>query len=116
VKEEKMKKAIVLMGVLLALPSFAAAEDWSNVSMIDSQCATKAKANPDSHTRSCALACAKSGFGIIDKDGNYLKFDTKGNEEAQKLLESSNKADHIRVDVSGKKEGSVIHVESVKLM
>ena len=72
-----MKKAIVLMGVLLALPSFAAAEDWSNVSMIDSQCATKAKANPDSHTRSCALACAKSGFGIIDKDGNYLKFDAK---------------------------------------
>ena len=111
-----MKKAFVLMGVLLALPSFAAAEDWSNVSMIDSQCATKAKADPDSHTRSCALACAKSGFGIIDKDGNYLKFDAKGNEEAQKLLESNNKADHIRVDVSGKKEGSVIHVESVKLM
>ena len=111
-----MKKAIVLMGVLLALPSFAAAENWSNVSMIDTQCATKAKANPDGHSRSCALACAKSGFGIIDKDGNYLKFDAKGNEEAQKLLESNNKADHIRVDVSGKKEGSVIHVESVKLM
>ena len=111
-----MKKAVVLMGVLLALPSFAAAEDWANVSMIDTQCSTKAKANPDAHTRACALACAKSGFGIIDKDGNYLKFDAKGNQEAMKLLEDTNKTDHIRVDVSGKKDGSVIHVASVKLM
>jgi hypothetical protein len=111
-----MKKAVVLLGVLMALPSFAAAEDWSNVPMIDTQCSAKAKADPDSHTRSCALACAKSGFGIIDKNGNYLKFDAKGNQEAMKLLESSNKQDHIRVDVSGKKEGSVIQVASVKLM
>ena len=111
-----MKKAIVLLGVLMALPSFAAAEDWSNVPMIDTQCSTKAKADPDSHTKACALACAKSGFGIVDKDGNYLKFDAKGNQEAMKLLESSNKQDHIRVDVSGKKDGSVIHVESVKLI
>jgi hypothetical protein len=111
-----MKKAIVLMGVLLTLPSFAAAEDWSNVSMIDTQCSTKAKANPDAHTRDCALACAKSGFGIVDKDGNYLKFDQKGNQEAMKLLEGSKKQDHLRVDVSGKKDGSVIHVDSVKLL
>jgi hypothetical protein len=104
------------MGVLLMLSSFAAAEDWSNVSMIDTQCSTKAKAIPDGHTRSCALACAKSGFGILDKDGNYLKFDAKGNAEAQKLLEGTDKQDHIRVDVSGKKDGGVIHVESVKLM
>jgi hypothetical protein len=33
-----MKKAIVLLSVLMALPSFAAAEDWSNVPMIDTQC------------------------------------------------------------------------------
>jgi hypothetical protein len=111
-----MKKAMVLMGVLLALPSFAMAEDWANVSMIDTQCSTKAKADPDAHTKACALACAKSGFGIIDKDGNYLKFDAKGNQEAMKLLEDTNKTDHIRVDVSGKKDGSVIHVASVKLM
>lgn len=111
-----MKKAIVLMGVLLALPSFAAAEDWANVSMIDTQCSTKAKADPDSHTRSCALACAKGGFGIIDKDGNYLKFDAKGNAEAMKLLEKTSKQDHLRVDVSGKKDGGVIQVASVKLL
>lgn len=111
-----MKRAVVLMAAFLALPAFAAAENWSNVSMIDTQCSTKAKANPDAHTKTCALACEKSGFGIIDNSGNYLKFDAKGNQEAMKLLQSSNRSNHIRVDVSGKKEGDVIHVESLKMM
>lgn len=111
-----MKRAVLLMAAFLALPAFAAAEDWSNVSMIDTQCATKAKANPDAHTKSCLMMCSKSGFGIVDKSGNYLKFDAKGNEEATKLVENSNKQDHIRVDVSGKKEGDVIHVQSLKML
>ena len=111
-----MKRVVVVVAAMLALPLFAVAEDWSNVAMIDTQCSTKAKANPDAHTKSCALACAKSGFGIVDKDGKYLKFDAKGNQEAKSLLESSTKQDHIRVNVSGKKEGDVIHVESVKML
>jgi hypothetical protein len=49
--------------------------------------------SPDSHTRDCALSCAKSGFGIVDKAGNYLKFNAKGNEEALKLLKSTSKKD-----------------------
>jgi hypothetical protein len=111
-----MKRVVALVAVLMALPAFCAAEDWSNVAMVDTQCATKVKGNPDAHTRSCAMACAKSGFGIVDSSGNYLKFDAKGNEEALKQLEGSNKQDHLRVNVSGKKEGDVIHVQSVKLL
>ena len=111
-----MKRVVVVMSARLALPMFAAAEAWSNVAMIATQCATKAKSNPDAHTKSCALACAKSGFGIVDKDGNYLTFDAKGNQEARSALESSSKQDHIRVNVSGKREGDVIHVERVKML
>ncbi len=111
-----MKRVVVVLAAFLVLPMFAAAEDWSNVAMIDTQCSTKAKANPDAHTKSCALACAKSGFGIVDKNGNYLKFDAKGNQEARSLLESSSKQNHIRVNVSGKKEGDVIYVKSLKVM
>src|SRR5438309_11461890 len=74
-----MKKISVLLGLMLALPAFAAAEDWNNVSIIDSQCSAKAKADPDSHTRACAMTCSKSGFGILDNSGNYLKFHGKGN-------------------------------------
>lgn len=110
-----MKKICLLMILAMALPALAAAEDWSNVSIVDTQCSTKVKTDPDSHTRDCALTCAKSGFGILDKDGNYLKFDDKGNQEALKLLQSTSKKDHLRVSVTGSKQGGVIHVQSVKL-
>jgi len=105
----------LLMILASALPAVAVAENWSNVSMIDSQCSTKAKTDPDSHTRACAMTCAKSGFGILDKDGNYLKFDDKGNQEAMKVLQNTSKKDHIRVDVTGKKDGDIIHVQSLKM-
>lgn len=110
-----MKRAVVVVALLLAVPAFAAAEDWSNVAMMDTQCSTKAKANPDAHSKACALACARGGFGILDKNGEYLRFDAKGNSEAMKLLEGTSKQDHIRVDVSGTKDGNTIHVQSLRL-
>lgn len=110
-----MKRISLLMILALALPVLAAAEDWSNVSMIDTNCSDKVKADPDSHTRACALKCAKGGYGILDNAGNYLKFDDKGNQEALKLLQSTDKKDHLRVNVSGNKEGDTIHVQSLKM-
>lgn len=110
-----MKRISLLVILALALPLLAAAENWDNVSMIDTNCSAKAKADPDSHTRACAMKCAKSGFGILDKDGNYLKFDDKGNQEAMKLLQNTDKKDHLRVSVSGKKEGDTIQVDSLKM-
>jgi len=110
-----MKRIVLLMILAIGLPLFASAEDWSNVSIIDTQCSTKAKADPDSHTRACALTCSKSGFGILDKDGHYLKFDAQGNAEALKLLQSTAKKDHLRVNVIGTKEGDIIHVQSLKM-
>jgi len=110
-----MKRISLLMILALALPALAVAEDWSNVSMIDTKCSATAKADPDAHTRACAMSCAKSGFGILDKDGNYLKFDDKGNQEAMRLLQNTDKKDHLRVNVSGKKDGDVIHVQSLKM-
>jgi opacity protein-like surface antigen len=111
-----MKKLCCFLLLAVVATASAAAEDWSNVPIIDTQCSAKAKADPDSHARSCALSCAKSGFGIVDKDGNYLKFDSKGNQEALKQLQGSSKDDHLRVDVSGTKVGNEIHVRSLKLL
>ena len=111
-----MKPIYALLILAVLVPTLAFGQDWNNVALVDTQCSAKVKANPDAHTRSCALACAKSGFGILDKEGRYLKFDQKGNQEALKLLESSSKQDHLRVDVSGKAQGEVIHVDSVKLL
>ncbi|HKF49098.1 MAG TPA: hypothetical protein VKB38_17195 [Terracidiphilus sp.] len=111
-----MKRTVLIAALALLFPAFVAAEDWSNVAIVDTQCSTKVKANPDAHTRDCALMCAKSGFGIVDQGGNYIKFDAKGNEQAKQLLENSKKKDHLRVNVTGTKEGDVIHVQSVSLI
>jgi hypothetical protein len=104
------------MMAALALPAAASAEQWQNVSLMDAQCSAKAKSDADHHARSCALSCAKSGLGIVDKDGNYLKFDAKGTSDATKLLESSDKKDHLRVNVTGTRDGETIHVKSVQLL
>ena len=100
-----MKRIFLLMALAVALPVFAAAETWSNVSIVDTQCSKKAKADPDAHTRDCALTCAKSGFGILDKDGNYLKFDAKGNADAMKLLQSTTKERPSSRECHGRKAG-----------
>jgi len=52
----------------------------------------------------------------VDDGGDYLKFDDKENQEAKKLLESTSKANHIRLDVSGTKDGNTIHVQSLRLL
>lgn len=111
-----MKRVVAIVACALLFPVFAAAENWSNVPIIDSHCAAKAKANPDAHPRDCALMCAKSGYGIIDKSGNYLKFDAEGSEKAKELLEKSSAKDHLRVNVTGTRQGNVIHVESLSLL
>jgi hypothetical protein len=77
-------------------------------------CSKKVGSNADAHTKDCALKCAGSGFGIIDGKGNFLKFDKAGNDQALALLKSSDKKDHLRVNVDGDEKGDTIAVKSVK--
>jgi hypothetical protein len=81
-----------------------------------SNCSTKAAADPDSHTRECALKCQARGFGILTKDHRYLKFDVAGNTKITEALKSSDKKDHLRVDVSSDVEGDTLQVSSIKLL
>jgi hypothetical protein len=91
-----------------------AAETWTKVSMVDSLCSTKVKADPDKHTRECALQCAKGGFGIVASDGTYLRFDKAGNDQAAAMLKASKAADHLRVNVTGNRKGDTIAVASLQ--
>ncbi len=110
-----MKKvALIVLVVLVSLPLSAAT--WKNVSLMDAGCAAKQKAmaNPDGHARSCALQCAKSGYGAV-VDGKFVKFDQKGSDLAKEALQKSDKKDHLRATVSGDMKDGVIHVSSLKL-
>lgn len=112
-----MKVLVSLLALgLFAAPAFAATKTFTDVPVVDVSCSKKVAANPDAHTRSCALACQKSGFGIVTADKQFLKFDAKGNEEIAKELKASKETDHLRVNVSGDVEGDTLKVASVKLM
>ncbi len=102
----------------LAAAAFAgalAAETFKDVSLIDSQCVDKAKANPDKHTVKCALNCVDGGYGILTPDGKYLKFDDAGNKKALAALHATKKTDHLRATVEGTVAGDELKVSSLKL-
>jgi hypothetical protein len=108
-------RGVFSLAIVFAAPLLCAAETWSNVSLVDVNCSAKAKSNPDSHTRDCALQCSKSGFGILTTDGTFLKFDGQSNEQALTALKSSPAKDHLRATVTGEREGDTIKVKSLKM-
>ena len=101
---------------LFAIPVFAANETFADVPVVDVNCSKKVAADPDSHTRACALKCQESGYGIVTKDKQFLKFDAKGNAEVIAALKASDKKDHLRANVTGDVEGDTVKVSSVKLL
>jgi len=106
---------VVLVG-LCASPAFALAESYQNVPLMDANCSRKAAANPDGHTRDCALKCAASGFGIVTKDQHFLKFDAAGNAKITEALKASDKTDRLRVTVNGDIQGDTLKVSSITLL
>lgn len=105
---------VVALGLVVA-PAMALAESWTNVSLVDVNCSAKVAANPDAHTRACALECAKSGYGVIAADGKYLKLDAAGSQKALALLKASTQKDHLRVNLSGALAGETITVQTIEM-
>jgi hypothetical protein len=79
-------------------------------------CSKKVAADPDTHTRACALKCAASGFGIVTKDQQFLKFDAAGDAKIVEALKASGAKDHLRVNVEGNLQGDTLQVTSIKLL
>ena len=103
--------------LLLILASLAplTAATFKSVPLVDNMCADKVKADPDSHTKSCALGCGEGGLGIVTTDGKYLKLDDEGNKKALAALKETSKEDHIRATITGDVKGDVLQVKSLKL-
>ena len=111
----KMLVSLLALG-MMATPALAATETFNDVSVLDVACSKKAAATADAHTRECALACEKSGFGVVTADNKFLKFDADGNAKIIEALKASDKTDHLRVNVTGEVKGDTIKVTSVKLL
>lgn len=111
----KMLASLLAVG-LLASPALAAAKSFKDVPVVDVNCSSKVAANPDSHTRECALKCENSGFGIVTADKRFLKFDADGNAKIAEQLKASHETDHLRVNVKGEVKGDTLKVSSIKLL
>ena len=109
-----MRKMLALLIAVLGMPAVALGAEWTNVSMVDSMCLPKVKADPDKHPTSCALKCADSGY-LIQTAGGWVKLDAAGNKLAIAALKGTKKSDHIRVNVTGEQSGDVIAVSGLKM-
>jgi hypothetical protein len=92
-----------------ATAGLAGAETW-NGTLVDVMCKGK---DLSSHTRQCAIACAKSGYGLVLADGKFLKLDEGGNARALKALKAATKEKDLKARVKGKLDGDVITVEAI---
>jgi hypothetical protein len=111
-----MRKFILLFAsvVLFAIPALS--ETFHDVPVVDKNCSSKVAASPGAHKRECALKCDASGYGIVTSDQKFLKFDADGNAKIKEALQSSDKKDHLRVDVSGDVENGTLKVKLINLL
>lgn len=110
------KLMLLVLSAALTLPMLAANKSFNNVPVVDVKCSQKASADPDAHTRSCLLMCQESGFGIVTAEHQFIKFDKEGNARVLEALKTSQKKDHLRVDVSGEVESDILKVKTIKLL
>jgi len=103
-----MKRAA---GLLAIFSSLAFAETWSGT-LVDVMCK---KQDLASHTTSCAIKCAKSGYGLVMADGKFVKFDEAGNAKALAALKATTKEKDLKAKVTGTLDGETVQVESVNL-
>ncbi len=89
----------------------AFAETW-NGTLVDVMCKGKDLA---SHTRDCAVTCAKSGFGLVMADGKFVKFDESGNARAFAMLKKSKKEKDLKAKVTGTMDGDTMQVSAIEL-
>ena len=98
-------RTVCLLTLILWLPAAALAGEpvWSGY-LMDTMCASKLLDKASSHTTECMKMpdCKGSGFGLVTKDGKYIKFDEAGNAKA---LEGSRKEDQLLVTVTGVMHG-----------
>src|SRR5271167_4011859 len=70
------------------------------------------------HDKDCALmaACVKSGYGIITADDKYIKLDQGATDKVVAALKKTDKADNLKVKVSGELSGYTITVTSIQII
>ncbi|HBY60251.1 MAG TPA: hypothetical protein DEH78_10535 [Solibacterales bacterium] len=91
--------------------TMAMAESWSG-HVIDVMCKGK---DATTHTKGCAIGCAKGGYGLLTADGKFVKFDEAGNAKALAALKATSREKDLRAKVTGKLANEVIAVDTIEI-
>lgn len=108
-------RGTLTLGTLFLVSALLAGGAEFNGHLMDTMCAAKKLDQASSHTAQCMKDCATSGFGLVTKDGKYLKFNEGGNAKALKALKADNRQANLQVKVTGELKGSVIRVDSIAM-
>src|SRR5437763_16078562 len=103
-----MKRSICLFALLV---NIAAAETLSGT-VVDIMCRGKDLAG---HTRECAVACSRSGYGLVTADGKFLKFDEAGNARTLTALKKLTREKDLKAKVTGSIAGEILKVDTIDL-
>jgi len=119
-----MKSLIGNLGiaVLMASSVFAASPQKIEGHLVDVACANHNAKKPKpgftaSHSKDCLEMpeCAESGYAIVTADNKVIKFDSKGNETAKKLIADSKKSSDFKASATGTLDGDTLKLEALTL-
>ena len=96
-----MKLLTILSGVTFSAALYA--ESWTGT-VVDIMCKGK---DLSSHTRECAVTCAKGGYGLVLGDGKFVKFNEAGNAKTFSMLKKLTREKDLKAKVTGKLDGEV---------
>jgi hypothetical protein len=112
---------IALAAILALTAPRLAAEDTIKGTLMDVACASghdaESAESVAKHDKKCLLmnACVKSGYAVVTSDLRVIKFDAKGNEQALKLINATDRVNDWKVMVTGTRSGDTIAVTSLSL-
>ena len=109
-----MRRLFALSALLAATSLVAAAGEWQGY-IIDSTCVVRLRDKVAGHRTKCAIACFKSGYGLLTSEGNFVKFDETGNAKALEALRGTSKDQDLTAKVTGTLQGEVIKVDSITI-
>jgi hypothetical protein len=110
-----MRRLLLVVLALTVYSGTAMAGEWNGF-LMDTMCAVKKTDQASTHTAECMKNCARGGFGLVTKDGKYIKFDEAGNVKALKTLEASAKQDNLEVRVTGELKSGLLQVNSIEML
>ena len=90
--------------------------------LVDIACATDPAQNSPGwalkHTRQCLLmpACVRSGYAVLTDQNELIRFDAKGNAEAQHLILRRHANNDWRIRVSGYNSAGEMAVSKIQLL